>query len=87
MRRSIVSAMAAAALLMALTGCNAEMRDSADVPSHSTTARMLLDEAASARKQRSENELRYRRMLANARVHDRDGYLFDGENAHYNTWN
>ena len=32
------------------------------------------------------NELRYRLMLENARVHDTDGFLLDGENAHYNTF-
>lgn len=31
------------------------------------------------------NDLRYRQMLANGRVHDTDGFLFDGENTHYNT--
>ena len=30
-------------------------------------------------------DLRYRQMLANGRVHDTDGFLFDGENTHYNT--
>lgn len=29
---------------------------------------------------------RYRLMLENGRVHDTDGYLLDGENAHYNTF-
>lgn len=29
--------------------------------------------------------VRYRQMLENARVHDTDGFLLDGENAHYNT--
>jgi len=24
-------------------------------------------------------------MLSNGRVHDTDGFLFDGENTHYNT--
>lgn len=28
----------------------------------------------------------YERMLANARVHDTDGFLLDGENPHYTTW-
>ena len=32
------------------------------------------------------NDVRYRLMLENARVHDRDGFLLDGENAHYNTF-
>lgn len=31
------------------------------------------------------NDLRYRQMLSNGRVHDTDGFLFDGENTHYNT--
>lgn len=31
------------------------------------------------------NDLRYRQMLSNARVRDTDGFLFDGENTHYNT--
>ena len=31
------------------------------------------------------NDLRYRQMLSNGRVHDADGFLFDGENTHYNT--
>ena len=31
------------------------------------------------------NDLRYRRMLSNGRVRDTDGFLFDGENAHFNT--
>ncbi len=31
------------------------------------------------------NGLRYRQMLSNGRVHDTDGFLFDGENTHYNT--
>ena len=30
-------------------------------------------------------DLRYRQMLSNGRVHDTDGFLFDGENTHYNT--
>ncbi|MBQ9648112.1 MAG: hypothetical protein IJV43_07140 [Oscillospiraceae bacterium] len=29
---------------------------------------------------------RYQLMLENARVHDTDGFLFDGENAHYHTF-
>ena len=33
-----------------------------------------------------EAEDRYRLMLENGRVHDTDGYLFDGENAHYRTF-
>ena len=40
--------------------------------------------AASARGM--SNELRYRLMLENAHVHDTDGFLLDGENAHYNTF-
>ena len=31
------------------------------------------------------NALRYRRMLSNGRVRDTDGFLFDGENTHFNT--
>jgi len=31
-------------------------------------------------------EVRYQLMLDNARVHDRNGFLFDGENAHHATW-
>ena len=31
------------------------------------------------------NDLRYRQMLSNGRVHDTDGFLFDGENAHHST--
>jgi len=31
------------------------------------------------------NDVRYRQMLSNGRVHDTDGFLFDGENTHYNT--
>lgn len=31
------------------------------------------------------NDLRYRRMLSNGRVRDTDGFLFDGENTHFNT--
>ena len=30
-------------------------------------------------------DLRYRQMLSNGRVHDTDGFLFDGESTHYNT--
>ena len=30
-------------------------------------------------------DLRYRQMISNGRVHDTDGFLFDGENTHYNT--
>ncbi len=33
----------------------------------------------------SDNDLRYRQMLSNGRVHDTDGFLLDGENTHYNT--
>ena len=33
-----------------------------------------------------EAENRYQLMLENGRVHDTDGYLFDGENAHYRTF-
>ena len=35
---------------------------------------------------RREAKDRYRLMLENGRVHDTDGYLFDGENAHYRTF-
>lgn len=35
---------------------------------------------------RNEASGRYRLMLENGRVHDTDGYLLDGENAHYHTW-
>ena len=35
---------------------------------------------------RREAENRYQLMLENARVHDTDGYLLDGENAHYRTF-
>lgn len=35
---------------------------------------------------RREAEGRYRLMLENGRVHDTDGYLLDGENAHYRTF-
>ena len=31
------------------------------------------------------NDLRYRQMLSNGRVRDTDGFLFDGENTHFNT--
>ena len=31
------------------------------------------------------NDVRYRQMLSNGRVHDTDGFLFDGEHQHYNT--
>ena len=31
------------------------------------------------------NDLRYRRMISNGRVRDTDGFLFDGENTHFNT--
>ena len=41
-----------------------------------------LDAARSA----AEANLRYAKMLANARVHDRDGFLLDGENAHFSTF-
>ena len=33
----------------------------------------------------AKSDLRYRQMLSNGRVHDADGFLFDGENTHYNT--
>lgn len=33
-----------------------------------------------------DSDEQYRRMLANAHVHDTDGYLLDGENAQYVTW-
>lgn len=32
------------------------------------------------------DEVRYELMLDNAAVHDTDGYLFDGENAHHDTF-
>ena len=35
---------------------------------------------------RREAENRYQLMLENGRVHDTDGYLLDGENAHYRTF-
>ena len=31
------------------------------------------------------NDLRYRWMISNGRVRDTDGFLFDGENTHFNT--
>lgn len=41
---------------------------------------------ASASARGLSDEVRYRLMLENARVHDTDGFLLDGENAHYNTF-
>lgn len=35
---------------------------------------------------RREAKQRYQLMLENGRVHDTDGYLLDGENAHYRTF-
>ena len=35
---------------------------------------------------RREARSRYQLMLENGRVHDTDGYLLDGENAHYRTF-
>ena len=35
---------------------------------------------------RREAKARYQLMLENGRVHDTDGYLLDGENAHYRTF-
>lgn len=35
---------------------------------------------------RSAADRRYERMLENGRVHDRDGYLLDGENTSWRTW-
>ena len=42
------------------------------------------DEASIARAAREGD--RYARMLENARVHDSDGFLLDGENASYRTY-
>ena len=36
--------------------------------------------------EKREAESRYWQMLENGRVHDTDGYLLDGENAHYRTF-
>ena len=59
---------------------NATLHGSYDKPTGTPAGRA----AASARGM--SNELRYRLMLENARVHDTDGFLLDGENAHYNTF-
>ncbi len=59
---------------------NATLHGSYDKPTGTPAGRA----AASARGMSS--ELRYRLMLENARVHDTDGFLLDGENAHYNTF-
>ena len=42
--------------------------------------------ALNAARSAAEANLRYAKMLANARVHDRDGFLLDGENAHFSTF-
>lgn len=59
---------------------NATLHGSYDKPTGTPAGRA----AASARGM--SNELRYRLMLENARVRDTDGFLLDGENAHYNTF-
>ena len=50
---------------------------------------ILLDAARASGRSRyfnsAKSDLRYRQMLSNGRVHDADGFLFDGENTHYNT--
>lgn len=39
----------------------------------------------SASRKADEAAARYRQMLENGRVHDRDGFLLDGENARHDT--
>ncbi len=44
------------------------------------------DNVANADSMASAYSGRYQLMLENGRVHDADGYLLDGENAHYHTF-
>ena len=69
MKRTTAIWLAALALTAVFTGCG-RVRTSLTDPIAETSG---------------EARMNYRHMLANAHVHDRDGFLFDGENAHYDT--
>lgn len=74
MKRFLVLSLAAAALL-SLSGCTGTTADA--TPGSTITGSILGTQR--------ENAERYRQMLQNGKVHDRDGFLLDGENSRYDT--
>lgn len=72
MKRYFAALTATVALSLLLTGCG------------KTTTAVLETPAELA--ERAEMATDYRHMLLNAHVHDTDGFLLDGENAHYDTF-
>lgn len=73
MKRILALPLAAAALLT-LSACTAD--DAADATPGSTIAGSIFG---------TQSAERYDQMLKNGRVHDRDGFLLDGENPRYDT--
>lgn len=74
MKRTRILPLLAAAMLT-LSGCT---DPAADATPGSTVTGSLFGT-------RRENAERYEQMLQNGRVHDRDGFLLDGENSRYDT--
>ena len=70
MKRSTGAAAVALAMTLTLTGCTESGKKTASVSGLSNTAR---------------EKLRNYYMMENARVHDTDGFLLDGENSSYDT--
>lgn len=73
MKRVFVLPLAAA--LLVLSGCTDTTTDT--TPGSTITGSIFGTQHESAE--------RYDRMLQNGRVHDRDGFLLDGENSRYDT--
>lgn len=78
MKRTLVIVSLALALSLAACGGNrGGLEDAAGSVRGGRSARDAQDEQA---------QRRYEQMLENARVHDSDGFLLDGENSSYQTF-
>ncbi len=69
-------AITAAALALTLTACGGRRDGFSDAAGAMNGGRARKD---------AQTESRYEQMLENARVHDADGFLLDGENSSYPT--
>lgn len=99
MKQTLATLLVTALLLVSLVGCGEKKGNNTVTPPPAATDHDTADNSrkshdtpgaarASGRSRyfnSAKSDLRYRQMLSNGRVHDADGFLFDGENTHYNT--
>ena len=90
MKQTLATLLVTVLLLVSLVGCGEKKGNNTVTPPPDTPGADRRNAAARASGRSryfnsAKSDLRYRQMLSNGRVHDADGFLFDGENTHYNT--